>query len=309
MTRIFFAGGIVLDITYDLPSWPQPAGAVHTQAVTLSPGGKAVNMAVAARRMGADAALVGCVGDDFVGTAILEALAAGGVDIELIRRHPDAGTGVITMLVHDTVPSFIGAPRASRLLAVEDVERAQQHFTSDSIVVVDYEVSQEVVRAALEQAKAAGAVTILNPAPLFGVLPAADYWPLVDYLIPNEAEAQHILDTGEAASPNLARRLLALGVGGVCITLGERGSLFVDRDGNVISTPAIPIQVVDSTGASDVFCGVFAVGLAENRAMADILKWASAASALACTLRGTMPAIPARDAVEALLRDREHFLE
>ena len=158
-----------------------------------------------------------------------------------------------------------------------------------------------MVRFALERARAAGATTVLNPAPFFTRDSfVVGYLHLVDALIPNKLEAQLILGSESEDLDLLARELLDLGVNQVVLTIGELGSVLYERACR-LEQPAFALDVVDTTGASDAFAGAYCQGLALGWPLERTLEFASAAAGLACTRRGTMLSLPSREEVEALL--------
>ena len=115
MPRITVIGALVYDIVFDVPDWVAPNQAVHASQATLSPGGKALNQATAARRLGAeDVRLVGCVGDDVFGAEMLAALRQEGVNVDQVRQLKTSRTSIAAIVVKENLPGFIGAPDASR---------------------------------------------------------------------------------------------------------------------------------------------------------------------------------------------------
>ncbi len=302
MGRIFVLGALVYDIVFEVPDWVAPNHAVHASALTLSPGGKALNQAVAAKRLGAaDVRLVGCVGADIFGEQMLAALRREGVNTQHIAVHKSARSSIASIIVHDNLPGFVGAPDASRRLSEEQIRRALAQLRPGDILSVSFELPQPLVRLALRLARAAGASTVLNPAPFFTRDAfVVRYLHLVDVLIPNKAEAQLILGTDESASDSLARALLGQGVGTVVLTLGAAGSVMYTKDA-VLKQEAFTLAAVDTTGASDAFVGAFCRCRALGWGLTRALEFASAAAGLACTQRGTMAALPHLKAVNALL--------
>lgn len=298
MPRIVVFGGLMLDITFEIPRWPQPDedDVIYTEQLILSPGGKGINQSVGASRLGAKVYLVGSVGSDVAGRTIMETLARENVNVDLVVTNPSVGTGIVGILLHETKPTYIARKGASILLSESQLERASGYVTPESVVLVNHELPQAIVEAALRLAKARGATTILNPGPLVPWLSTISYLPLVDYLIPNRSEAQAILATDQSDPIALIRGLLQRGVKAVCITLGERGCIFADQDTveRPLVQPALDVDVVDVTGAGDSFCAAWAVGIAEGRPIRDVIKIAIAASARACTRRGSMTAMPYR---------------
>ena len=302
--RIYVIGALVYDMVFEVPDWLAPNQAVHASQVTMSPGGKGLNQAVAARLLGADdARLIGCVGDDSLGAEMLAALRRFGVNAEAVAVHESARTSLASIIVKDNLPAFIGAPDASRRINRQQISHALADMRPGDILLVNFEVSQPLVQFALEMGRAKGAHNTLNPAPFFTRDSfAIDYLPLVDTLIPNMLEAQLILDSDSQDVEHLARGLLALGIGQVALTLGEAGSLYYER-GRGIRQAAYLLGALDTTGASDAFVGAYCLGLAQGWPVERRLAFASAAAGLACTRRGTMSALPGRAEVEALLAE------
>jgi ribokinase len=163
------------------------------------------------------------------------------------------------------------------------------------------ELPPPTVAWALREAKSRGAITVFNPAPV-QPLPD-DVWPCVDYLTPNEGEASRLAD-GLADPEAAVASLLARGVGTVVITRGERGALALGRGAPPLRVPAPQVAAVDTTGAGDAFNGALAVALGAGRPLAEALRFATGAGALACTRRGAQDSLPTAADVEALLARR-----
>jgi len=143
---------------------------------------------------------------------------------------------------------------------------------------------------------------VLNPAPACA-LPEA-LLEKVDYLIPNETEAELLtglsvknLDEAKIAAQKMQR----MGVGTVILTLGEKGALLVDTQGEQFY-PAFRVKAVDTTAAGDAFLGGFAAALSEGKPLGEAVRWGSAAGALAATQMGAQPSLPVRTALEGLLQ-------
>ncbi len=302
MPRIYVIGALVYDIVFEVPDWVQPNRAVHATQVTLSPGGKALNQAAAARILGAaDARLIGCVGADMFGAEMLGALRDIGVDVTQVRQHPSARSSIAGIVVRDNLPGFIGAPAASRKISEAHIRAALSDLRAGDILLLNFEIPQPLVQFALQLGRLAGARTVLNPAPFFTRDSfVIKYMHLVDVIIPNKLEAQLILGCDAKDVDVLAGELLRLGIKQVVLTIGEAGSIFYER-GRKIAQPAFPLEVLDTTGASDTFVGAYCHGLAQGWTAPRRLEFASAAAGLSCTKRGTMSALPSLAEVETLL--------
>jgi ribokinase len=303
MPRIYVIGALVYDIVFDVPDWVAPNRAVHASAVTISPGGKALNQATAARRLGADdVRLIGCVGDDVFGAEMLSALRHEGVKVECVRQLEPYRTSIASIIVQEGLPGFIGAPCASRMVSEDHILAALADLRRGDILLLGFEIPQPQVQFALQLGRKAGAVTVLNPAPFFTRDAfVIDYLPLVDVIIPNKLEAQLILNTVSDDSDELASGLLQHGVGAVVLTLGAAGSLLAQAECRA-EQAAFKLGAVDTTGASDAFVGAFCQGLALGWPRKQVLAFASAAAGLACSRRGTMSSLPTLGEVQALMK-------
>ena len=303
MARIYVIGGLVFDIIFDVPDRVAPNHAVHATRVTLSPGGKGLNQAAAACRLGADVSLTGCIGGDVFGAELRTAIEKVGVNAAAVAVHESANTSLAAIVVQDNVPGFIGAPDASRKITAQQIRAALADIDADDVLLVNFEVPQALAQLALELGRAAGAATVLNPAPFFTrdafVL---NYLHRVDLIIPNKLEAQ-LLAGSESDDPDeLARHLFDLGVGQVVMTLGEAGSVFYAGERRV-EQAAFDVDAVDTTGASDAFVGAYCRGLLDGWSAKKTLRFASAAAGLACMRHGAMSSMPALAAVNDWLKD------
>ncbi|MDE2818354.1 MAG: ribokinase [Chloroflexota bacterium] len=302
MPRIHVIGALVYDLVFNIPDWIEPNRAVHASRVTLSPGGKALNQAAAARLLGADVALIGCVGDDLFGAQMLRELRNIGLNIDHVITLDSARTSLASIVVKDMVPGFIGAPDASRKIGAGHIDKALRNLHKDDLLLIDFEIPQELVHYALALARNAGATTLLNPAPfftrdafLFG------YLHLVDVIIPNKFEAQLIAGDDSDDPDLLARRLLNMGIRQVLMTLGEDGCVLYEGE-RKLEQSAFAVPVVDTTGASDAFVGAYALAMVKGWPGQRALKFATAAAGLACGKHGTMSSLPRLRAVNSLLR-------
>ena len=304
MPRMVVIGALVYDLVFEVDDWVQPNAAVHARQLTLSPGGKGLNQAVAASRLGAcEPRLLGCVGKDVYGAQMLAALRAEGVCVRYVRQHPRARTSIAAIIVQDKLPAFVGAPDASRRLNKAQLQAGLADLQAGDLLLLGFEVPQPLIPFALELAKAAGAITVMNPAPFFThEYFALPYLHMVDMLIPNIHEAQSILQSDNDDPQQLAEDLLARGVSQVVITMGEAGSLYMDSRGSRRQR-AYRLDTVDTTGASDAFVGALCHCLVQGWATAHYLDFASAAAALCCSRPGTMSALPTAREVQALQRE------
>jgi ribokinase len=297
MHHVLVVGSANVDFTVALDRLPEPGETVTEGTLLVARGGKGANQAVAARRLGADVRLIGCLGDDASGREVRAALAEEGIGVAGVATTAEASTGTALILVDGAGRNQIGvAPGANRALTVAQLEARAEDFAWAEVVVVSCEIPLACVEAALALARRRGATTLLNPAPV----PRAplERLDLVDYLTPNAGEAARLggVPDVEAAADTLVAR----GAGSVVVTLGEAGVLCRGRAG-VQRVPGVKVQAIDTTAAGDAFNGALAVALAERREIVAALGFANAAAALACTKRGAQPSLPRRAEVDRVM--------
>jgi ribokinase len=285
-----------------LPRLPRVGETVSAGSLLVNRGGKGANQAVAARRLGADVRMIGCVGDDDSGGEIRRALLEQGIGADGLVTTPEAATGTALIFVDPQGRNQIGvAPGANHRLTVEMARRGEDAIAWAEVVLCQLEVPVPVVRWALETARRHGAITVLNPAPVQEL--SDELLSLVDYLTPNEGEATALTGTDVTDLDTVRRaaaRLVERGAGAVVVTLGEQGALVCDG-GSAVHFEAFPVEAVDTTGAGDAFNGALAVGLAAGGSLEQVIPLASAAGALTCTRRGAQAALPTRADVERFL--------
>ena len=301
--RVLVVGSANVDFTVAASRLPAVGETVSGGTLLVNHGGKGANQAVAARRLGAEVRLVACVGDDASGRGIRAALQAEGIGVDGMMVTADAATGTALIVVDGQGRNqIVVAPGANWRLSVEHVRARADDFAWAQVVMCQLETPLDTLAWALAEARRRGLVTVLNPAPVREGI-ADDVWRLVDYLTPNEGEAERlsgvaVRDAGSAAAAG--RALRGRGVGAVIVTLGSQGSLACTARDD-IRVPAFPVEAVDTTAAGDAFNGALGAALAGRDPLPDALRCASAAAALACTRRGAQPSLPTRAEVDRFL--------
>lgn len=285
-------GSAIADIVFRLPHLPRPGETLLGTAGAPLAGGKGLNQAIAAARDGADVRFVGCVGRDEHGDLLRMALLTAGVNVSGLRDE-EGPSGLACVCVDASGQNQIAVSPGANLLT-----RAAQlpELRDDSILLMQMEVPPEENARAIARARSAGAQVLLNLAPAAAM--ERDAIGGVDLLIVNEVEAawlgQQLGRGGDAAALHAA-----LGIG-VAVTLGGRGASVATASG-AFDMPAFPVEVVDSTGAGDAWCGVLAAALHLGMPLELAVRRANAAGALACATPGAAPAMPDSAAIDALM--------
>ena len=278
-------GSMNMDISVTVAELPSPGATVLGGAATFTPGGKGANQAVAAARLGASVAMVGCVGRDDFGQQLLKALTDEGIDTAAVAVLDGAPTGLAMITVDAGGENIITvAPGANR-----EVSHAQ--VGAADVLVISAEIPLDVVRQALRQQH----VVVLNLAP---APPAADAVAIVaagvDWLVVNETEAAAVLGTlvhGLDGARAAATALVAAGARNAVVTAGSHGAALASAEG-AATVPSFPVTAVDSVGAGDTFVGALAVALAAGVAPREAVTAASAAAAAKVTRPGAQAGMP-----------------
>ena len=302
MGRVVVFGSINRDLVVRVSRFPLPGETLSGDDFAEFPGGKGANQAVAACRLGADTILIGMTGSDGFGQSMRAFLGAEGLDTAHIGTAGDIATGIALITVEATGENTVivvpGANHHVRSAQLDDIR-----LTPDDLLVTQFEIPLGETKAALRSARAAGARTLLNPAPMQDI--PADMLELCDFLVLNETELATVSGVeristpvdAEAAMQHLRARPDCSALT-LIVTLGADGCLAQGPQGRMrISGQAV--DVVDTTGAGDCFVGALAAGLSMNMPLEHALHQANRAAARSVTRLGAASSMPyARDLQE-----------
>jgi len=295
-SRVAVVGSLNMDLVARAPRLPHPGETLAGRTFAQVPGGKGGNQAVAAARLGARVAMLGCVGADANGAQLRAGLEAEGIDCTALETGREA-TGVALIIVDDGSQNAIVIVAGSNGEVTPDtIARHEAVLAAAEVVICQLETPLDTVHAALAAARRLGKTVILNPAPATGPLPA-EWLPLIDYLIPNELEAATLtgLPVGSPEEAAAAAAVLrAAGARNVLVTLGPRGVQAALEGAAPVLYDAPRVQAVDTTAAGDTFIGGFAAQLAEGADVDAAIRFAQRAAALSVTRAGAQPSIPTR---------------
>lgn len=287
-------GSANADLVFPTPTLPAPGHTVLGESWQASPGGKGANQATAAARAGAETAFVGAVGVDSLAEVALAGVMAAGVDLSGVVRSGLA-TGAAAICVDARGANQISvASGANAAVVATQVEDAA--LTPTTVLLLQMEVPVAEMAALVARARARGARVILNLAPP-APLPEAMLRQL-DLLIANEHEADWLAGRLGVA-PDAVSLRAALGID-VVVTRGEQGAEAATAEG-AHHQPAFQARAVDTTGAGDCWCGTLAAALDGGATLAQAMRRASAAAAIAVGRAGAAAAMPTAAETEALL--------
>ena len=312
--KILIAGSFNMDLTASCTRAPQAGETVIGKKFRTAPGGKGFNQAVQCARLGADVTMVGKVGEDDFGRALLEAAKGEGIDISHVLADPDEATGIAIITLEETEQGtqnrIVVCPGANFTISAQEIGWLREAVGNYDMVIMQFELPMEIVETIAEWAHEAGVPVMVNPAP---AAPMSDrLLGAVTYLSPNEHEAAIL--TGHSISVEngidyddvraVADAFRKRGVKNLIITMGGNGSVAMGESG-IHHTECVKMpHVADPTAAGDSFvasfCTVLAAGLPADKA----LDFASHAAAITVTRMGAMPSLPTVTEVQELLRER-----
>lgn len=300
MPAITVVGSINKDIVAYVARHPTPGETVLGERAAQFPGGKGANQAVAAARLRVDpetpVRMVGRIGFDAFGSEMVRFLRGEGIDVAQVKATDRAGTGIALITVDAKGENAITVVSGANMLWNEGL--TELPFAARDIVVCQLEIPQAIVLAAFVQAKAAGATTILNPAPFQTI--AEGILARTDILVLNEIELGQMLgrDPAEIAANKgtlpAAREVLMTGPAAVIVTLGAAGVLLVEKTGRAERIPGQAVRAIDTTGAGDCFVGALAAEVMRDVDLLAAVHFANRAAAISVTRPGAAASIPLR---------------
>lgn len=289
MRKIFVLGSINIDNVAYTKVMPSPGITVEGDSFISNIGGKGANQACAAFFLGADVFFIGAVGKDNNGRDVDNYFKKIGLPYHLVKSNKNTGVALIMIDEANAENRILCVPGANFDIKKEDLDTIKNKMHKNDILLVQLECSMDTVCHAIDLAKEKGMIVILNPAPYRDNLPSNIY-AKVDYFIPNEHEMDSYVP-GKDDYINKAKNILDKGTKNVIITLGEKGSIAINKEG-VIEQKAYKVRAIDTTAAGDSFCGAFAVALSNRKTLKECLDFATKCSSIAVTRKGAISSLP-----------------
>lgn len=304
MKKILVVGSLNMDMVLDVDHHPQPGETILGKNLTYSPGGKGANQAFAVGRLGGDVRMIGCVGTDSNGQALIDNLRKAGVDTSVIIPVADKPTGLAVISVDDGGENcIIVISGANFCLTPELIRQQEQVIAACDYIMTQLETPVDTVLELAKMARQYGKCMILDPAPARADLPD-ELFSLIDIMKPNETELRILTgmrtDTDEDIR-KAAAVLLEKGVSKVVVTLGDRGAVLADHEG-VRFFEGQKVVPVDTTAAGDTFTAALVNGLAEDMTMDEAIYFANKVSSIVVTRAGAQTSIPDKEEVREILR-------
>ncbi|HOH70320.1 MAG TPA: ribokinase [Sedimentibacter sp.] len=283
MGKVVVVGSINVDMVFTSDIRPKAGETVLGREFSLIPGGKGANQAVAAAKLGAETYMVGCVGNDSNGDFSLKNLQNMNVNTEAVKVVEYAPTGVANIVVAENDNSIIVISGANFKVNKELIDNNKNLILSADIVLLQLEIPMEAVEHVVKICAENKVKVLLNPAPAARL--RKSIIEKASYLTPNEHELKLIFDSraSDEVLKNYPNKLI--------VTMGSKGVKYFD--GNEIKEiPSNKVDVVDTTGAGDTFCGGLAAALVRGYNMEDAIRFANKAASYAVTKLGAQSGMP-----------------
>lgn len=308
MNDVLVIGSLNMDFVLNVDKAPLPGETILTNSYTLVPGGKGANQAYALGKLGVSVGMIGAVGHDEAGDMLIANLKKAKVNTKRIIKLRNINTGNAFITVSKNGEnSIIVASGANNKLTKEMIDKNINLIKAAKIIVMQLEIPLDVVEYVAKLAKGLGKMVILDPAPAVSNLPA-DLYKNIDIIKPNETELQTLCGAKIENQDDiilLAKSLMNKGVKNVIVTLGEKGSILVNKD-EVTKFEAINVNVVDTTAAGDTFTAGLVKTLIDGKSLNEAIKYGHIVSALAVTKPGAQSSIPTKKEIKRFIETGEY---
>ncbi|MER0237847.1 ribokinase [Fulvimarina sp. MAC8] len=308
--NVLVFGSLNMDLVCRVEQIARPGETVLGPSYEQLPGGKGANQAVAAARAAAGSTsvrMIGAVGKDDFGTAIVANLEANQIDAGGIVRLAEPTGAAFISIDSDGENAITVANGANRMLGADALEGSE--ISERTVLLLQMETPSKAITSAARRIDEAGGRAVLNLAPVPVDLTGAKLRELcepLDWLIVNELEleaAAKALDLNAGTISDIAGVVGKTLDMNVVATLGANGVVVVLKDGEAFVEPALSVEIEDTTGAGDTFCGVFAASLAAGLEARTAVRRATVAASLACRRVGAQTAMPSFVELEAALNE------
>lgn len=292
MAKVTVIGSSSMDLVVTSNIRPGAGETVLGESFKTVPGGKGANQAVAAARLGADVSMIGCVGEDHYGKAILENFKSNGVSVENMKPVTGSDSGTAHIILAEGDNSIVVVKGANDCITPDYVEKAKEKIKEADIVLIQQEIPEETVEYVAQLCQELKVPLLLNPAPARPL--KAEVIEQVSYITPNEHEAALLFEGKEK------EEVLKQYPNKLFITEGKQGVRYFNGEKEVL-VPSYQVETIDTTGAGDTFNAALAVALAEGMGFEKGIQFANRAASLSVTKFGAQGGMPTRKEVEESL--------
>lgn len=286
MKKVLVIGSVNMDYSLYCDHFPLLGETMYGINRLVQPGGKGANQCAAIAKSGlVDVSFLACRGTDSDGDTIDKLFEELKVN-KLFKVVDDVPTGNATIIIDEKGENkIIIIAGANDKLLISDIK--EEILKENDLVVLQNEIRGETNEYVINKCKELGKVVVYNPAPYRPI--KDEILSKVDYFIVNEVElAQY---SGEKDLEKGIEKIMKLGVKNLVVTLGKEGSLLVNKQGR-IKVNAHKVNAVDTVAAGDTYVGYFVAGIMSGKNLKEAMEFASKASAITVTRKGSIVSIP-----------------
>lgn len=309
--KVLVIGSLNMDFVVEVDNMPLPGQTILGNSFNLVPGGKGANQAYALGKLGTDVSIIGVIGNDQYGSILLNNLKSVDVNTNSVIKLENVDTGCAFINVDKNGEnSIVVISGANKRITKEMINKNIHKIEEADIIVMQLEISLEIVTYIAKLAKKMNKIVILDPAPAITNLPE-DLLKNIDIIKPNETEIEIISGIKTINNDNIisaAKKLIEKGVNNVIVTLGERGSVLVNKE-NIKFFDAIKVNVVDTTAAGDCFTAGLTKALIEGKDIDEAIKFGHIVSSIAVTKKGAQTSIPDQKEIQVFINKLEEINE
>ncbi len=317
--KILVVGSMVMDITVATDVFPNSGETVFGKAFSTACGGKGFNQAVQTKRLGADVAMVGRVGQDAFGNEMIEMAKEIGISTEHILKDESESTAIGNIILEfDETGSahnrIIVVPGANMTIKKEHISFLEDTIKSYDMVILQLEIPMEINEIVADIAKRNNVKVMLNSAPY--VKMSDRLLSNISFISPNEHEAAlitgvkiHMNEDGSVNQQDLKEAvsvLLSKGIEHVIITLGENGAVIASKDFYLHKKGIYVKNAVDPTAAGDSFVGAFCTGISAQLSIEHALDFANYTASITVCHLGSSPSLPTIEMVYNKMKENKY---
>ena len=296
--KITVIGSLNYDVILKIPRLPFKGETLTANGAAFSAGGKGANQAVQAAKLKTPTYMVGCVGTDASADFLVNTAKEYGVNVDYIRKVPgSSGMGVINAVEDGSVYACI-VRGANFEVTKEDVDNAMPILKESGVCILQNEIPVEIIAYAIDKAKEAGCIVVLNAAPAIEL--PEECLSKVDILVVNEVEAEFYchekINSVEKAKTEI-KKMAEKYNNNVIFTLGKDGAVAYEN-GTIEFIPAMKVDAIETTGAGDSYIGAVSHSIIEGKSLIEACKFATKCSAITVCRMGAQPSMPTLEDVE-----------
>lgn len=305
MNKVCVLGSMNMDLVVKVNDIPRVGETILSKSFEKIAGGKGANQAVAAKRCGAEVAMIAKIGKDENGQILKDKLIEDNIDVKYVFEDKREATGMAIIMVNENGNNSIIVVAGSNMTIDEyEIEASVEKIKEYDILISQFETSEEMTLKAFLKAKELGKITILNPAPAKKI--NEELLKVTDIIVPNETEAEVLtgikVETLEDAN-KAGQAFLEKGVNFVIITLGSKGAAVIGKDFCEL-VPAYKVNAIDTTAAGDSFIGGLSSKLdfknINKESLIKAVNFGNKVSSISVQRKGAQPSIPYLKEIEEI---------